>query len=124
MMNRMKVPLPQVVYRPFPDLHFLVRAEVHNDKVRFDIYRPDDTEVTATMTPTQIGNCLTEGTYLDMEINNEGCSNFGIADGNVNWRHCCVRKQLLEIGEIMAKCWDLAAELCPTWDKTLSPDDD
>jgi len=43
-------------------------------------------------------------------------------DGCSNWQtnedcmlHACEREELVNIGLLMAECWDLTAELCPHW---------
>lgn len=44
----------------------------------------------------------------------DGCSNWLLT--NI---HACGRTELTDLSTLMVQCWDMAARLCPNFDKTL-----
>jgi len=53
--------------------------------------------------------------YLHGHVKWDGCSNWHFDEQDRAMLHCCSREDLTRIGEVMAACWDWAAELCPKW---------
>lgn len=66
-----------------------------------------------------------EGTYTkDIEKANvyahgfvkwDGCSNWEFDEQERGMLHGCDRKDLIRLGEVLARCWDKTAELCTNW---------
>ena len=54
--------------------------------------------------------------YLDGNVRWDGCSNWHFDEQDRCCIHGCDRDDLTAIGEIMARCWDWAADLCIQWD--------
>lgn len=54
--------------------------------------------------------------YLSGSVKWDGCSNWSFDEQDKGVAlHGCSREDLLRLGEVMARCWDLTAELCPAW---------
>lgn len=45
----------------------------------------------------------------------DGCSNWHIDAQDDVMLHGCSREDLIRVGEILAKCWDLTEAYCPHW---------
>jgi hypothetical protein len=50
----------------------------------------------------------------------DGCSNWEFDIQKDCMIHPCDRPRLERIGTILARCWDLTAELCPRWDSSVA----
>lgn len=53
--------------------------------------------------------------YLHGSVKWDGCSNWHFDEQDRVMLHGCRREDVLRFGEVMAKCWDWTAELCPHW---------
>lgn len=70
-----------------------------------DVY-PDPVETLAEAEP-----------YLHGSVKWDGCSNWAFDEQERGAAlHGCSRHDLVRLGEVMARCWDWAGELLPTWD--------
>ena len=47
----------------------------------------------------------------------DGCSNWCFDQQDIAMIHCCSKEDLLNIGNVMAKCWEIAEEHCPNFDR-------
>lgn len=54
--------------------------------------------------------------FLHGEVKWDGCSNWHFDEQDAVMIHCCERQQLVDIGEVMARCWDMTKYLCEHWD--------
>jgi len=50
--------------------------------------------------------------YLHGSVKWDGCSNWHFDEQDRAMLHGCCRKDVLRFGEVMALCWDWAADLC------------
>jgi len=113
-----------------PELDFTIVAVTHERRVDFKIY-----EVIAWAESTTLGVydvpefyiyhtenvCLTESIqeaelYLHGEVKSDGCSKWHFDEQDRVMLHGCTRQDLLRFGEVMAACYDWAAEIFgPSW---------
>ncbi len=107
-----------------PDLGFSVLAEVHEYRVEFRVFSIFGEDVDGHLLWVKNGdssmNPPTETpadaeVYLHGDVKWDGCSNWAFDEQDRCMLHGCSRENLLALGEIMAFCWDLTAELCPKW---------
>lgn len=54
--------------------------------------------------------------YLHGEVKWDGCSNWHFDEQDRLMLHGCSRKDLMNIGEVMARCWDWTKELLSTFE--------
>ena len=113
-----------------PELDFTIVAVTHECRVDFKIY-----EVIGWAESTTLGIYdvpefyiyhaenvrLTESIqeaelFLHGEVKWDGCSNWHFDEQDRGMLHGCTRQELLRFGEVMAACWDWAAEIFgPSW---------
>ena len=114
----------------FPDLGFTVCATAYTHHVDFVVYDIEAWQEGATPEvydmplwhkagapshPDPV-NCIEEAEpYLHGEVKWDGCSNWHFDEQDRIMLHGCTRHDVLRFGEVMAECWDWAAELCPAW---------
>lgn len=55
--------------------------------------------------------------FISGSVKWDGCSNWDMMpeEDRPGYFHGCSREHLTNIGEIMARCWDLTAKHCPNW---------
>lgn len=53
--------------------------------------------------------------FLNGSVKWDGCSNWMFDEQERGWIHACSRDDLVNMGEVMARCRDLAATLLPSW---------
>jgi hypothetical protein len=90
----------------FPELRFTVVAKPNEYHADFLIYNDYD-----------LAEVLVSG-----HVKWDGCSNWWFGDG-ISVResfHGCERKHLLDLGHIMAECWDWTKELCAHWNAEVA----
>jgi hypothetical protein len=96
----------------FPELRFTVVAKPDAYKADFRIY--NDYEYTND--GPQPDNVLVTG-YVKWD----GCSNWWFGDPEYcECFHGCERKHMLDIGQVMAECWDWTKELCAHWNAEVA----
>ena len=115
-----------------PELDFTIVAVTHEYRVDFKIYEvigwAESTTLGVYDVPefyiyhTETENvCLTESIqeaelYLHGEVKWDGCSNWHFDEQDRVMLHGCTRQDVLRFGEVMAACWDWAAEIFgPSW---------
>jgi hypothetical protein len=92
----------------FPDLGFTVAAWPQGHYVDFNVY--EIVEFQESSTPGTIEP------YLHGYVKFDGCSNWYFDQQDRVMLHGCTRADVLRFGEIMAACWDWAAEIIPIWE--------
>jgi hypothetical protein len=114
----------------FPNLGFTVCATAQTHCVEFVVYDIEAWQEGATpgvydtplwhkadaLTHPDPVNCIEEAEpYLHGEVKWDGCSNWHFDEQDRVMLHGCSRDDVLRFGQVMAACWDWAAELCPAW---------
>lgn len=111
----------------FDDLAFTVVATPHSHRVEYVIYdcvgyTEDGKPLWSHKKPeccSDLVDCVSDAAiYLHGSVKWDGCSNWHFDEQDRVMLHGCSREHLLRLGEVMARCWDWTAVLCPAW----SPD--
>ena len=50
----------------------------------------------------------------------DGCSNWDIDELYRGMLHGCSRRDLLNLGRILGECWDMASDLCLSWNDDVA----
>lgn len=58
-------------------------------------------------------NILEADVFISLGVKWDGCCNWRLEEG---YSHCCYRGQIINIGEVLARCWDWTAEFIPTFE--------
>lgn len=106
------------------DLDFTIVATVESHRVEFTVYdifgwqdgRPvwhrkgsaDYMDVVFTLEESE--------PYLHGTVKWDGCSDWHFDEQERVMLHGCTKADVQRFGDVMAYCWDWAAELLPTWD--------
>ena len=118
----------EVHIRHFPEMGYTVRASVDRAmevSVDFEIFpiasvsddgttfnwknKPWGSEFTTELEDAEL--------FIDGYVRWDGCSNWLFHECARGFKiHACSKKELIEIGAIMAACHDITAELLPGWD--------
>jgi len=115
----------QKIIRHFKDLGYTVIAYPEEYFVKYDIYEidcedsdgaPNFHKAGSPIHPDPVKNIEDAEKYLNGDVKWDGCSNWFFDEQERGMLHGCDRNDLLNIGKIMASCWDLTKELCPKWD--------
>ncbi|BAW19146.1 hypothetical protein [Ralstonia phage RP31] len=110
----------------FLDLNFTVVAVPAEYRVEYTVYHiegigPDDAplwhEKDASSSPSPVEKLEDAEVFLHGSVKWDGCSDWILDELQNNYMHSCDREGLLRVGEVMARCWDWTAELCPNWDE-------
>jgi len=98
----------------FPELRFTVVATTGEYDASFLIYNDCEYEHSRDGKRAEVLVCG--------RVKWDGCSNwwFGDSDRGENCFHGCERKHLLDLGQIMAECWDWTKELCAHWNAEVA----
>ncbi len=115
-----------------PELGYSVVAVAHSHRVEYTLYQiashqqGSDGQYTVPRWPVR--GSVTSGddtdvladaeVYLHGAVKWDGCSDWHFDEQDRVMLHGCDRDALLNIGKVMAWCWDCTAELCPSWDGT------
>lgn len=109
----------------FLDLGYTVKAEAHDYYVDYTVYQIDGVDGDkplwhkkgAESTPSYVETLEEAEVFLNGSVKWDGCSNWSLdAMQKDVMMHSCDREGLVAVGEVMARCWDLTATLCPNWD--------
>jgi hypothetical protein len=111
-----------------PELDFTIVAVTYEYRVDFKIYEVIGWAEGATLGVYDVpefytteNDRLTESIqeaelYLHGEVKWDGCSNWHFDEQDRVMLHGCARQDVLRFGEVMAACWDWAAEIFgPSW---------
>ena len=111
-----------------PELDFTIVAVTHEYRVDFKIYEVIGLAEGATLGVYDVpefytteNDRLTESIqeaelYLHGEVKWDGCSNWHFDEQDRVMLHGCARQDVLRFGEVMAACYDWAAEIFgPSW---------
>lgn len=115
----------------FIELGFTVVARAFGYYVQYDIYEivyciegstkgvadvpmwhkagsDDSGDVVATLAESEI--------YASGSVKWDGCSDWKFDEQDRCMLHGCTKDDLLNLGKILAECWDWTTTLCPHWD--------
>lgn len=104
---------------------FTVVAEPHSHHVSFTIYEIvgwSEGTVPGVFDVPEWENALDLAdaeVYLHGDVKWDGCSNWHFDEQDRCMLHGCSRGDLQNLGEVMAQCWDWAAELLPQLGRQL-----
>lgn len=117
--------MPSQPMRNFHDIgKTAVVAEVGSHWVEFKVYtsfealEPTPTQYQragATSSPDPVDSIDDAEVYMHGSVKWDGCSNWYIDEQDRVMLHGCSRGDLLNTGEVMARCWDWAGEILDTW---------
>jgi len=115
-----------VVIQHWEDLEFTVVATPHEYHVDYVLYeiagytepgnKPLWPKKGADPGPDFVESLDDAEPYLHGHVKWDGCSNWSFDEQDRGvMLHGCSRDDLLHLGEVMARCWDLTKGLCPNW---------
>lgn len=116
--------LKQVIVH-WDDIDYTIVAEPQGYRVDYNVYKSwgvatDGTRLWAKDDDNGCSGCTSNlddaDLFLHGEVKWDGCSNWHFDEQDAVMIHCCERQQLLDIGEVMARCWDMTKHLCGAWD--------
>lgn len=108
------------IFREYKDLGYSVFAKVEEYRLDYRIYQINGT----TVDGAPLYGCSHEDSIIGVQpdvigdVKWDGCSNFIFT--SENYLHACSRQELVNLGLILAACWDLAAENIQNWDAGLA----
>jgi hypothetical protein len=129
-MSQDKLVAVSSLIKHLPELNFTVAATPHSHHVDFIVYNIEAWQEGATLEvfdvplwhkagslsrPDAVSSLEGAEPYLHGYVKWDGCSNFYFDEQERGMLHGCERRDVLRFGEVMAACWDWAAELCPAW---------
>jgi hypothetical protein len=106
--------------KTFPDLHYTVVATPYSHYVEYKMYKVSGFGMDGTPVygPKFLEDINEAKLFMHGSVKWDGCSNWWFEDmGRNSYIHSCSKEDLLDIGKIMAECWDWTATLCPEWDR-------
>lgn len=111
--------------KDFPDIGFYVVATPEEYHVEYKIYTVagrefDGTDYTIPVFRNETTTPEHAEVFAHGFVKWDGCSNWDFDACQCLMIHACSRKNLTNIGEVLARCWDWTAELLPTWDKDVA----
>jgi len=108
--------------KDLPDLGFVVFAEPSEYYVSFKIYEMPASEPQVYKGEGgEIVESIDEAwVYAHGDVKWDGCSNWHFDEQDHCMLHGCTRQHLVNLGLVLAACWDWASELCPKWDSTIA----
>jgi hypothetical protein len=122
---------PKKQIKTIKELNITIVAVPHDYYVEFLVYNIDYWEerlegdvpfwhrAEAPCTPDGVPSLEAAEAYLSGSVKWDGCSNWHFDEQDRCMLHGCSREHLVRFGEMMAFCWDWAAELCPNWDDVV-----
>jgi hypothetical protein len=116
-----------MVRKDFKDIEFVVLAELepqYECSVNYTIYDILGEESNGTLLFQKAGCDSTEPIedmaqaeiFAHGSVKWDGCSNWELDIQKYCMIHACSRFDLERIGCVLARCWDMTAELCLRWD--------
>lgn len=112
------------------ELQFTIVAEVREYVVEFSIFdiegwddrdSPGDYSsplwhrAGAASHPDTVDELALAEPYLHGSVKWDGCSNWHFDEQDRVMLHGCTRDDVKRFGDVLAYCWDWAAEICPAW---------
>ena len=126
-------PCLKEIIKTFPEFDFTILAKVYEHYVDFAVYQIDFWAQSdplnaqsaydkplwhkkdASTRPDGVETLEEAVVYLSGSVKWDGCSNWHFDEQDRCMLHGCSRDDLLNLGEIMAACWDITEEHCPGW---------
>jgi hypothetical protein len=114
------------VRQDFQDLWYTVVAEPHSHYVEYKVYAIEGIGGESgeqslwhkngdPCSPSPVETLEEAEVFLHGSVKWDGCSNWYFDEQDRVMIHGCERDHLANIGEVMARCWDMTKELCPHW---------
>lgn len=107
----------------YQDINYTVVATPDTYYVSFKIYEiagySEGPDADGEYTNPVYGEQFTElgpdtEVFADGSVKWDGCSNWNVGPKNC-MIHGCSKEDLVNIGTVLSRCWDLTKELCPKW---------
>lgn len=122
--------MSEPLIKNWDDLRFTAVATVFSHYVEFVVYeidymgQDDAGEFTipgwhragSMCHPDGVESLAESEPFMHGSVKWDGCSNWDIDDLQRGMIHACDREGLIRFGEVMARCWDWTADICPNWD--------
>lgn len=106
------------------DLGFTVMAKAYEYRVEFVVYDvagwaeggfPLWHKAGSSSYPDPVDSTAEADVYLHGEVKWDGCSNWHFDEQDRIMLHGCCRADVQRLGDVMGRCWDIAATMCPRW---------
>lgn len=96
------------------DFYTLGKLDVEGQQIDYD--RPMLHRKDSSTTPDGVETFAEADYFLRGTVKWDGCSDWNLSDNAQGYLlHSCGRETLLNVGKIMAACWDWTAHMCPSW---------
>ena len=111
--------------RHFNEIGFSVVIKPHEYRVHYDVYAHDGEYEDGTPVlhkkgadtfPSPAASTEDAEIYMNGDVKWDGCSDWEIDENDRCMLHGCDKDDLLNIGKIMAECWDMTKDYCKKWD--------
>ena len=104
----------------FKNLRFYVVAEPHEYHVEYKIYDvfgyEEKTDKLYFVNDNNPVDTIEEAyVYISGSVKWDGCSNWHFDEQDHVMLHGCCKEDVLRYGLVLAECWEMTKELCPTW---------
>jgi hypothetical protein len=113
------------IIKHFDDIKFTAMAEIQEGwlYVEFQVYEIKGRDADGTrffalrdsISDEGVASLVEAEPYLSGSVKWDGCSNWRFDEQDRGWMHACTRADLVNMGEVMARCRDFAATLMPSW---------
>ena len=109
----------------FEDIYYAVLAIPEEYRVEYKIYvlegfsGPDGSPLfhrkDSRVSPDSVETIEEADIYAHGSVKWDGCSNWYFDEQDRCMLHGCDRYHLTNLGEVLARCWDMTKDLCPAW---------
>ena len=108
----------------FKDLGYFVVAEPHPYFVDYKIYQVEGVLASyepifhragSRSYPDPVDTFDESEVYVSGSVRRDGCSNWHFDEQDRAMLHGCTKFDLLNLGKILAECWEMTSDLCPNW---------
>jgi hypothetical protein len=111
--------------RHLNDMWFTIVAEPHDYHVAYSVYEIYGTDTDGRIywrngDDGEVDTLEAAAVFLHGDVKWDGCSDWHFDEQDRVMLHACSRQTLVNLGAVMAACWDWTAELLPTWDKSVA----
>lgn len=112
------------IIKHLDDIGYTVKADYKDADlfVEFDIYQIEGKDLNGVRgyesqddDESSVTDLSDAAIFIAGSVKWDGCSNWRFDEQDRGWIHGCSRADLVNMGEVMARCRDLAATLIPKW---------